>query len=70
MSTHSSELLSDTGISGREILLFKPSTENTSIEPASDNSEIRPLLEEGMTPDEVVLPYTEPDNSAQLILFK
>ena len=70
MSTHSSELLSDTGISGREILLFKPSTEGTSVEPASDNSEIRPLLEGGMTPDEVVLPYTEPDNSAQLILFK
>lgn len=70
LSTHSPDLLSDPGIGGEEILLFKPSSEGTSVRNASSIAEINLLLENGLSADEAVLPYTEPDNVSQLELFQ
>ncbi|RIK22928.1 MAG: chromosome segregation protein SMC [Chloroflexi bacterium] len=69
MSTHSYELLSDTGISGQEILMLLPRGEGTQVRVAADETEIRALLEAGMSAAEAILPHTEPNKAVQLELF-
>jgi len=70
LSTHSSELLSDDGISLDEILLLSPAREGTSISLASSIRDAQVLLSEGATPADIVLPRTKPDNASQLTLFE
>jgi len=65
ISTHSPDLLSDPGIGGEEILLFYPEKEGTKITRASDDIEIRALLENGFVPSEVVIPVTNPEKFVQ-----
>jgi predicted ATPase len=65
ISTHSPDLLSDPGMGGEEILLFYPKKEGTKITRASDDKEIRVLLENGLVPSEVVVPYTNPEKFVQ-----
>jgi predicted ATPase len=69
LSTHSPELLSDTGISLDEILLLSPGREGTSISLASSIRDAQALLAGGATPADVVLARTKPDNASQLGLF-
>jgi predicted ATPase len=68
MTTHSSELLSDKSISLSQILLLKTGNEGTTAELANEKEEIRAMLNSGMTPAEMVIPYTQPDVSQGLIL--
>ena len=70
LSTHSSELLSDRGIGGEEVLLLIPSREGTEVKVASTIEEIKVLLDSGMTIAEVAIPKTEPKNLQTLDLFK
>ena len=70
LSTHSPELLSDTGIALDEILLLSPEREGTSISLASSIRDARALLEGGATPADIVLPRTKPRNASQLGLFE
>jgi predicted ATPase len=70
ISTHSPDLLSDEGIGGEEILLFSPGKEGTEIRPSSTLEEVRLLLESGLSPSEVVIPKTIPENIEQLRLFE
>ncbi len=70
VSTHSSELLSDPGIGGEEVLLLTPSDEGTRVETASSISEVRDLLEGGLTIAEAALPKTAPSSLSQLDLFE
>jgi predicted ATPase len=70
LSTHSPELLSDTGISLDEIILLSPEKEGTSISPASSIRDATALLQGGATPADIVLPRTKPDNASQLALFE
>jgi predicted ATPase len=70
ISTHSEALLSDKGIDGREVLLLTPRAEGTSIELAGNISDIKPLLEAGLSVGEVVLPKISPQKIEQLELFK
>jgi predicted ATPase len=70
LSTHSPELLSDTGISLDEILLLSPGKEGTSISLASSIRDAQALLEGGATPADIVLPHTKPDSASQLALFE
>jgi predicted ATPase len=70
ISTHSEALLSDKGIDGREVLLLIPGTEGTSIEIAGNLSDIKPLLEAGLSVGEVILPKSSPPKVEQLDLFK
>jgi predicted ATPase len=70
ISTHSSDLLSDPGISGDEVLLLTPDEEGTRVELASSVREIRDLLEGGLTIADAALPRTVPRSIGQLDLFE
>ncbi len=66
ISTHSYDLLSDEGIGGEEILLLRPGREGTEIVVPTEGSDIRALLESGMTVAEAVLPLAEPQNAYRM----
>jgi hypothetical protein len=61
VTTHSAEILSDRGGSLSEILLLQTNNEGTSAELASQKTQIKVLLEGGLTPAEAVLPSTRPE---------
>jgi len=69
VSTHSSDLLQDTGIGLDEVLLLEPGSEGTSIRQASDHAQIRRLLESGLNLAELVIPQTRPSKPEQIALF-
>ncbi len=68
VSTHSAALLSDTSIAAEEVLLLRPTHEDTFVTVAADNEEIRALLEGGASIGEAVLPRVAPANPEQLLL--
>lgn len=68
LSTHSSDLLSDAGISGEEVLLLTPGEEGTSVELASSIKDVKDLLEGGLTIADAALPRTVPRGISQLDL--
>ena len=70
VSTHSSDLLRDTGIGLDEVLLLRPEAEGTIIESAASLQEISLLLSGGIPLADVVLPYTRPSRVDQLALFE
>ena len=70
ISTHSADLLSDQGIGGEEVLLLQPGREGTSVELASADTEIRALLEGGLSIADAALPYAVPPEIEQLSKFK
>lgn len=69
VSTHSPELLSDSGIGLDEVLLLVPEGEGTVVRVASEIKEVSNLLKGGLTIAEAVLPHTKPRNIEQLMLF-
>ncbi len=69
ISTHSSDLLRDEGIGLDETLLLQPSGEGTTVQTAASFSEIKALLEGGMSLADAVIPRTRPENVEQLMLF-
>jgi predicted ATPase len=69
LTSHSSDLLDDKGISLDEILVLDPTQEGTSVKPASSIPEIKAMLDEGIAPGEAILPRTRPKNVNQLSLF-
>ena len=69
LSTHSPDLLADTGIGLDETLLFVPQKEGAKVLPATSISEVRQLLAAGLSLAEVVIPRTRPTNLEQLALF-
>ncbi|WP_460193716.1 AAA family ATPase [Thermosynechococcus sp. FA-CM-4201] len=66
LSTHSSDLLSDRGIGGEEVLLMMPTPEGTKVELCSNIKEVKNLLESGLTIADVALPRTTPSDVSQL----
>jgi predicted ATPase len=70
ISSHSSDLLSDPGIGGEEVLLLTPGEEGTKVELASSVREIKDLLEGGLTIADAALPRTVPRGISQLDLFE
>jgi predicted ATPase len=68
VSTHSAALLSDKSIAGEEVLLLHPTREDTRVEVAASDQQIRALLEAGMPIGEAVLPRVAPENPEQLML--
>ncbi|NCA86514.1 MAG: chromosome segregation protein SMC [Clostridia bacterium] len=69
VATHSTDLLSDRGISLDEILLLSPNVEGTVVSIAGSIPEIKAMMKAGMSPAEAVLPRTKPRNISQLTLF-
>jgi predicted ATPase len=70
ISTHSSELLNDTGVGLDEVLVLEPGVEGTAVAPASEFDEIVALLRGGATLADAVLPRTRPVDARQLALFE
>jgi len=69
ISTHSWELLSQKSIGGEEVIMLRPDQEGTVAEVASSNSEVRDMLEAGLSVADAALPRTAPANVSQLELF-
>jgi predicted ATPase len=70
LSTHSSELLSDKGVAGQEIILLTPRQEGTDADVAASIQEVKDLLDGGMNIADAILPRTIPRTLTQLELFK
>lgn len=69
LTSHSTDLLSDRGISLDEILLLDPTPEGTLVKSAATMPEIKAMLDGGITPGQAILPRTKPKNINQLSLF-
>ena len=69
LSTHSPDLLADSGIGVDETLLFAPKKEGTEVVPTSSFSDAKQLLAAGLSLAEVVIPKTRPPNPSQLALL-
>ena len=70
VSTHSSDLLQDSGIGLDEVLLLIPDRGGTQVKAASEFQEIRDLLAGGLTLADAVIPFTQPKDAEQLTLFE
>ena len=60
ITTHSPDLLSDKGIGSNEIALVEPLPEGSRVQLAKDISEVKKLMESGLTASEAALPRTSP----------
>jgi predicted ATPase len=69
ISTHSSDILSDKGIGGKEVLLLDPTTNGTQVILAASKATVNDLLRNGFSIAEAVLPMTKPNNLEQLSFF-
>jgi predicted ATPase len=69
LSTHSADMLSDEGIAPEEVLMFQPSREGTVVKIASEDDQVRALLEGDLSMAEAVIPRTAPAQADQLVLF-
>ncbi|MCK4579180.1 MAG: AAA family ATPase [Candidatus Marinimicrobia bacterium] len=70
ISTHSGDLLQDSGIDANEVLLLLPSYDGTRVITAQDDDQIVALLENGdLSIADAVLPRTSPSNASQIALF-
>jgi len=69
ISTHSLDLLRDEGLGLDEVLIFVPGIEGTSVTPARRLSDVKSLLEGGLSLADAVIPKTRPDKVEQLTLF-
>lgn len=69
VSSHSADLLRDEGIGLDEVLLLRPNPEGTIVQPATDLSQVRALVEGGVPLPDALLPETSPPKARQLALF-
>ncbi len=69
ISTHSSDLLSDEGISADEVLLVRPSEDGSTIQIGAHIEEVVTQLQAGLTVAEAVMPRTTPQGLEELPLF-
>ena len=69
MSTHSADLLQDSGIGMDEVLVLTPAGEGTKVHSAGSKFETQRLLAAGLNMADAVIPHTRPENADQLPLF-
>ena len=69
LSTHSSDLLGDEGIGLDEVLLLVPGDGGTAVTSASSHQDIRDLLEGGVPLGDIVIPWTQPEETYRLALM-
>jgi predicted ATPase len=70
VSTHSADILRDSGIGLDEVFLLLPTREGTNVRPATTISQAEDLLKGGLSLADVVIPNTKPENAQQLSLFQ
>ena len=66
MTTHSYEILSNSGISSKEIVVLEPGSEGTKAYIGAQNDDLIHLLDAGFTVAEAVIPITEPLDISQI----
>jgi|SRR5579884_1093273 len=66
ISTHSPDLIHEEGIGLNEVLVFQPSQEGTTVQPAQDFGQVKVLVQSGLSLDEAVMPPTAPREAMQL----
>jgi predicted ATPase len=69
VSTHSTDLLHDSGIGLDEVLILIPNAEGTSVRIGDGFRDIAELLKHGHSLADAVIPYTRPGRVHQLALF-
>jgi predicted ATPase len=69
LSSHSSDLLRDTGIGLDEVLVLQPDKEGTVVKRGSDFAQVEALLRGGSSLADAVLPLTRPELAEQLTMF-
>lgn len=69
LSTHSPDLLADSGIGLDETLLFVPRKEGAEVLPTTSLTDVKQLLAAGLSLADVVIPKTRPADPGQLALF-
>ncbi|MBL8153044.1 MAG: AAA family ATPase [Anaerolineae bacterium] len=72
ITTHSTELLSDPGIQGDELLLLIPTStlsEGTTVILGAQQEDIKIKLDDGLTAGEIVADRTDPEKLTQLVLW-
>jgi predicted ATPase len=69
VSSHSADLLRDEGIGLDEVLLLRPHPEGTRVEPATNLTQVKALVEGGVPLPDALLPETRPPHAQQLALF-
>jgi len=71
LSTHSEEMLLDSGLSADEVVWLEPSPDGTILRNASDDPQVMDQLRSGLTVADVVVPRAIPKQAKQLpILFR
>lgn len=70
ITTHSYEMLDNSGISGDEILILTPSREGTTIEIASNIKEINSIIKAGFTPAQATIKITSPKEISKISQLK
>jgi hypothetical protein len=70
LSTHSADLLADTGIAPDEVLVLRPSDDGTRVSVAKTDRQVMVLLEHGQSIADAVLERTAPERASQLSLFE
>ncbi|MBM4345910.1 MAG: AAA family ATPase [Deltaproteobacteria bacterium] len=68
VSTHSASLLSDSSIAAEEVLMLRPTSEQTELTLAASQADVRALLQAGISIGEAVLPRVAPPRPEQLLL--
>lgn len=69
LSTHSVDMLRDSGIALEEVVLLQPHGEGTEVKAAVCLEDARALLDGGLTVGDIVMPHTQPADIRQLMLF-
>ncbi|MBF0517315.1 MAG: AAA family ATPase [Nitrospirae bacterium] len=67
MTTHSVDLLQDTGISPHEIVILQPDDNGTKCIAASSVPEVNAMIDGGMTPADAIMPMTIPKDIEKII---
>jgi hypothetical protein len=69
ISSHSTDLFKEEGVGPDEVLLLRPDVEGTTVQSASELSDVKVLLEGGLSLAEALVPETRPKDVWQLALF-
>ncbi|MCL6521950.1 MAG: AAA family ATPase [Firmicutes bacterium] len=69
LSTHSFDLLDDSGVGLDEVILLVPGRDGTQVKKPNELDEIRELIEGGVGLGEALLPLTRPKDFEQLSFF-
>ncbi|MCX6250251.1 MAG: AAA family ATPase [Bacteroidetes bacterium] len=68
ISSHSSDLLNDRGISLSEVIVLEPASEGTKASVSANIEDVKQMLSAGMTPGSAILPRVKPRNIQQLTM--